>query len=82
MKPKCESCPFWSRSKEIPETGFCHHSSYGLTGFDNAESPPDWWCEIHPDAPKVVTVTIHKDNAGDQCGWDESYTEIQEASDG
>ena len=82
MKAKCESCPFWSRSVELPETGFCHHSSYGLTGFDNAESPADWWCEIHPDAPRVVTVTsewISEPDGNDCTGWTETHTEIREA---
>lgn len=54
MKLACETCPFWTCDKTHPmEIGTCHHYTRDLEGKDTSRYA-DWWCSLHPAAPKPI----------------------------
>ena len=81
-KLACETCPFWEDHKSTTKgVGICHYAEAGPSGIVTYINF-DHWCRHHPDAPKVVTVTVYDYHLnGEGLAYTETHTEIREASD-
>ena len=54
MKLACETCPWWTRDTTHPmEIGVCHRWERDQDERDQSRYA-DWWCSLHPAAPKPI----------------------------